>query len=557
MRHLFGILAFSLLSTTTLLAQVALTTHISPDPNIPTSSWSSLGSAVDGGQDIDLDGVADYVISDPGSDVYSTNGGEVKVFSGINGSLLFSIASPFLTPTRFGAGVKMTPDYTGDGIPDIAISAPDYNTGDGIVIIFSGATGLASITHNAPLAGQSFGAYINIVNDIDGDGIDDLIAASQGAPLGSSGYLVKILSSQPSSPIFVSGIGTFAIARSILGIFDINANGYNDLIVFSSSPLFTGESIYVMDGLTNAPLVTYQITPAFVSGFDIQMIEAIGDLNFDGYSEYLFAGRDSFKVFSLINGVALLLDSSLIPSLSYQKALASIDDITGDSIREIIVQSTTPTIYQPLSFYIYDLTQNTILGQFTGTDLVSFYFGTILPAPYFKVKQFGDVNFDGVKDLVVGYSDYLGTIFYTGSVGINTKGYLVSIQDIANYGYGCFGALSTSSPILSGSALSTAAGNLFSLSLASNQPNTQGVIVLGMATNIPYYYTATSCGAHIDYSLPYVSLTFTTDSSGNWNYQFIVPPGLSGLTSVAQAGVGLTSSPVGTDVSNGLYLHFD
>ena len=119
--------------------------HILPDPVAYPPGWY-LGSQIETGRDIDGDGFDDLVVSDSSTTV----GGTVWGFTGpVSGTLTVSADAAFVIgPTaawsdyRFGNAVATLPDVTGDGFDDLAVSAPNFHTGEfgyppGAVYVFA------------------------------------------------------------------------------------------------------------------------------------------------------------------------------------------------------------------------------------------------------------------------------------------------------------------------------------------------------------------------------------------------------------------------------------
>ena len=84
----------------------------------------SFGWSVAAAGDIDGDGVSDVAVSAPGSAAGSEYSGRVMIHSGSSGQLIRSIAAP--DTLFYGLAVAGVGDYNGDGIADIAVSGLRY-----------------------------------------------------------------------------------------------------------------------------------------------------------------------------------------------------------------------------------------------------------------------------------------------------------------------------------------------------------------------------------------------------------------------------------------------
>lgn len=153
-------------------------------PSPQAGAFFGASAAVVG--DIDGDGLGDVLIGAPREDVgLNSDQGRAYVFSGDTGVLLLTLDDP--TPqfaANFGYAVAGMGDLNGDTIPDLLIGSPgqtaDGNSGQGQAFIFSGANGSLLFTLNDPLPQRdaNFGRAVASGGDLDGDGkFDPLVAA--------------------------------------------------------------------------------------------------------------------------------------------------------------------------------------------------------------------------------------------------------------------------------------------------------------------------------------------------------------------------------------------
>jgi hypothetical protein len=175
----------------------------------------------------------------------------------------------------FGEAVVVSPDVSGDGVPDILVSAPSATSrnqpdaaggnlltgalagvldlvarvvspatvGVGRVHFLSGADGaiVRSIADPAPDLGDGFGGAVAPIGDQDGDGVVDHLVADGGANQlhlysGSDGRLVRSL----LLPAAVQGRGGIALAQAG----DMDGDGRNDAWLGIRS----ARTVYLMNG---------------------------------------------------------------------------------------------------------------------------------------------------------------------------------------------------------------------------------------------------------------------------------------------------------------------
>jgi len=136
--------------------------------------------------DVDGDRVPDIVTSAPTAK--SKSGGEhagrVYVYSTRTGTLLWS-ADGAAANNQLGSGVEAAGDTNHDGIPDVIASAP----GGDYAKVYSGRDGRVLLTLDGEKKGDSFGVHAAGVGDVNRDGYDDVIVGAPGAGVGGRAYV--------------------------------------------------------------------------------------------------------------------------------------------------------------------------------------------------------------------------------------------------------------------------------------------------------------------------------------------------------------------------------
>lgn len=168
----------------------------------PIPTFSSFGFDVDTIGDLDGNGVVDLVVGASRNDdggtgtnanrgavhiVYLKSDGTVKMGRRISDTQ-GSFSEPLYDNNTFGSGVEGVGDMNGDGIPDIAVGAPNMDGTGAVFIIYldtnatvKSYTKINNTASNFPAtlqSGEGFGFSIQQTPDLDGNGLKDLMIGS-------------------------------------------------------------------------------------------------------------------------------------------------------------------------------------------------------------------------------------------------------------------------------------------------------------------------------------------------------------------------------------------
>lgn len=230
------------------------------------------GYSVASAGDLNGDGMADLLVGEP-ADGPGTFG-RAYVFFGRPAPA----ATAFLTTANadlvledgrdgssFGMWVSGGRDISGDGVPDLLVGAPTTDNGlgagferTGAAYLFSGATGQRLATFEGRTPGAGFGMSALAVDDVDGDGMAELLIGAPGQArfeeagggrvvsegrvlrfdsqtIGTSGVGATLTDAQADSvltPVPADSEALFGLNLSIGN--DVNADGSPDILVSSS-----------------------------------------------------------------------------------------------------------------------------------------------------------------------------------------------------------------------------------------------------------------------------------------------------------------------------------
>jgi hypothetical protein len=159
------------------------------------------GDALAAAGDLDGDGLGDIAVSYSGVDQPQSLSGLVRIHSGADGSVLREY-SGWADDALAGAFADCG-DVNGDGVPDLAMTAPRASLGSslaGAVRVHSGLDGSLLQLHWAT-QGSGFGSALTTIGDRDGDGARELVVGFPGDRnlLGLPGGSVRLHSTRPST----------------------------------------------------------------------------------------------------------------------------------------------------------------------------------------------------------------------------------------------------------------------------------------------------------------------------------------------------------------------
>ncbi len=376
------------------------------------------GFSVSAAGDINGDGIGDLIVGAFGADPngsYSgssyvvfgktTGFGPTLALSSLSGSDGFRLDGAAAND-RSGLSVSAAGDINGDGIGDLIVGAygadPNGSYSGSSYVVFgktspfaptlalSSLSGSDGFRLDGAAAGDQSGLSVSAAGDINGDGIGDLIVGAYGAdPNGSfsgSSYVVfgKTTGFGPTLALSsLSGSDGFRLdgaaandrsGYSVSAAGDINGDGIGDLIVgaFGADPNGSySSSSYVVFGKT--------------TGFGPTL--ALSSLS----------GSDGFR----LDGVAAYDYSGI--------SVSAAGDINGDGIGDLIVGAAFADpngSYSGSSYVVFGKTSpfapTLALSTLSGTDGFRLDGAAADDFSGYSVSAVGDINGDGIGDLIVG-----------------------------------------------------------------------------------------------------------------------------------------------------------
>ncbi len=301
-----------------------------------------LGVSVDGLGDVNGDGFDDVIVGSFGGSLPFASTGKARVFSGFDGSLLFLLQTPTQSPTMngFGQVVAGVGDVDLDGVRDFAVGDPLAASAGpltGEVHIYSGVSGSLLFSHLGAQADLRFGSSIDGAGDVNGDGFADVIVGNDLVvpflcPPTATGR-VEVLSGFDGSVLhsFQAAQAGVPFGRAVAGTGDLNQDGFDDFV-------FTTPGFGLLQAL-NAPVYSgfdgsllFTIVPSAPGPTGIRL-DAGKDVDGDGVNDIAVDNL----LFSGAGGTVLLPPSVGVFHLS--------GDIDGDGFAEIIGASVDATTF--------------------------------------------------------------------------------------------------------------------------------------------------------------------------------------------------------------------
>ncbi|MBK9366324.1 MAG: FG-GAP repeat protein [Deltaproteobacteria bacterium] len=370
-----------------------------------TSAYDGYGSAAAAG-DVNGDGYTDLLLSMPKALNLT---GWVYLFEGASGGIS-SDASQRLeglsTSSQFGVSLAVLGDVNGDGYNDAAIGA-NYSSADSedVYIHLGGSGGLstsADTVLSAPSSKSGFGTTISAAGDVNSDGYNDLIV---GAYLASRAYIYLGSSAGMSSSATTTLAGTGYFGYSLAGVGDVNGDGYDDVAVGQYTYSSNLGQVTVYHGAATGPSSTASttLTGTSTSGRLGYSVAGAGDVNADGYDDLLIGapGVTSYTGRAYVHngstsGISASVSTTLVGFATgdyFGYAVAGAGDVDKDGYDDVAVGAPYYGSYGQLKVF-----HGTSSGTFSVAKT------TITPSGSFDnftgLTPLGDSNGDGYDDLL-------------------------------------------------------------------------------------------------------------------------------------------------------------
>lgn len=186
------------------------------------SKWNDtgFGHSVAGTDDVDGDGVDDYLIG-------HTTKNCAYLYSGQTGNLIQTFVGAS-GRSSFGLSLKWMKDLDQDGVGDFVSAVRSTSTGDYLVDFISGATG--GVLHEVALVQNQFVRESNAMGDLNGDGVVDL--AITVATVSRADTLIEVCSGRTANPLYTFSFpSATTVPTAVRPGRDIDGDGLADLVL--------------------------------------------------------------------------------------------------------------------------------------------------------------------------------------------------------------------------------------------------------------------------------------------------------------------------------------
>ncbi len=358
---------------------------------------------------------------------------------------VYTSASTTMTGTaikdNFGYSVSGAGDVNADGYDDVIIGSVNEDSYSGHAYVYLGSSSGVASTATTTLAGVATGDYFGVsvsgAGDVNADGYDDVIVGAHGYRGFTGGASVYLGSSagvsSTATTALTGGANDDYFGMSVSGAGDVDADGYDDVIVGAEGYRSRTGQAYVYAGSSTGVSSTASVT---LTGADVAdsfgwSVSGAGDVNADGYDDVIVGAQGyrsrtgrAYVHAGSSAGVSSTASTTLTGEATgdaFGLSVSGAGDVDADGYGDVIVGAALYDSYTGRA-YVYAGSSagvsSTGVTTLTGGAIGNFFGSSVSGA--------GEVNGDGTDDVIVGafaYSNQIGQAFvYEGYIDKDEDG---------------------------------------------------------------------------------------------------------------------------------------
>ncbi len=429
------------------LTDAALPVVVDPVLSTATSTLSAtlqerFGYRIAGDLDYNLDGYADVVVSSPDG---SSREGIVRLYQGnatgcVSTSVVQAVGDN--AGQYLGLGLANVGDVDGNGVDDFAAGAP-VSLVQKVALYRLDAGGISGSKRlNGGGGSNPYGRYGSALagGDINGDGYADVVSADPNW-VSSKGHVdvhhgASAFAGGWNASTVLYGNSAGDLFGYALGVGDIDADGYADVVVGAPGVGLSTGQVYVYHGSASGLSTTATTTlSGSTAGLEYgAAVAVLGDVNGDGYDDVAIAAPQHSSATGRVwvfHGRGAGMASTATTTLSggaagdeFGTALAAAGDVNGDGYDDLLVGAPAAGGGAGAAYVFH--------GSATGVGAspVNTFTGSGTDALGTGLAGAGDVNNDGYDDIVLGLpgaSSSFGSIeLHFGCADADGDGYCVA-----------------------------------------------------------------------------------------------------------------------------------
>lgn len=498
-----------------------------------------LGNDVSAAGDFDGDGVPDLIAGSPNDYLTDCAAGRVLVYSGFDGSVLFTDTGwqGCSGGDWLGRSVAGLGDVNADGFDDVAAGA-DGSSSE-YLRVYAGPTGTLLYTLN------KVGFVVSGTGDVDGNGLPDLVAGS------SIWNYAEVHEGELGGLLFrfYGDYGGDKLGYAVAGIGDVNGDGRGDVLLGAPFDDDTGTdagSVRVMSGMDGSMLFRHD---GVAAGEEFgRAVGGGGDLDGDGVPDFLVgaprspeAGNNAGKAYAFRGSDGTPIHTFLGDRDwdSFGTSVNDAGDVNRDGFDDLVVGAPGTVVFENQAGHarVFSGTDGSVLVDVQGLAIGD-QFGM-------AADRAGDVNQDGVEDLIVGAPFAGGG---TATVFANCPG------SFAAYGQGLAGSGGLVPQLAGGGC--PVRGSTVSIDITNGLGLAPGVLVVGLLpASIPLLGGTLLVQPAV--TVPHVLQGSPgVPGSGTFSLLLSIPasPGLVGQSLRFQAFYADPGAPAGVSMTAGLQV---